>query len=229
MWGGAYNVIIPTDGKTIDDPFWAILEAFDPDYLYAYRKCGEDIRRSKPEEYQKALESHLGAWVSQFGHENLEGIRKKIDEDLRRGWVSGFDISSELQNQIKIRIAPFWFEQWIVEAGGISAGSEVRFPLAALSKIIPNTRHPDRFATLSLASDEVPRLWFAAVTGTFDEAAAEEMKNVGITSDVFDLDEGDVSQLIHFVITGGIERFWVHQPDSALLSISKLSRHIGYR
>ncbi len=25
IWGGAYNLIIPTDGKTIDERFWTIL------------------------------------------------------------------------------------------------------------------------------------------------------------------------------------------------------------
>lgn len=38
LWGGAYNFIVPTDGKTIDECFWTILETFDPDHLYVYRK-----------------------------------------------------------------------------------------------------------------------------------------------------------------------------------------------
>ena len=34
IWGGAYNLIMPTDGNTISNEFWAILEKYNPDYLY---------------------------------------------------------------------------------------------------------------------------------------------------------------------------------------------------
>ena len=38
LWGGAYNIIVPTDGNTIDEQFWTLLETFDPDHLYRYNK-----------------------------------------------------------------------------------------------------------------------------------------------------------------------------------------------
>jgi hypothetical protein len=31
VWGGAYNFIVPSDGTKIDERFWTLLEAFDPD------------------------------------------------------------------------------------------------------------------------------------------------------------------------------------------------------
>jgi hypothetical protein len=34
LWGGSHCVIIPTDGKKIDEEFWAILSSHDPDVLY---------------------------------------------------------------------------------------------------------------------------------------------------------------------------------------------------
>ena len=43
MWGGAHNLIVPTDGKSIDERFWTLLEAFDPDYVYRYWNSGEDL------------------------------------------------------------------------------------------------------------------------------------------------------------------------------------------
>jgi len=151
MWGGAYNLIVPTDGKTIDERFWTILEAFDPDYLYLYRKSGEDIRLSTPDGYEKMLDAHIHSYVAQFGQanaENLEQIKKQIDEDLRRAWASDFGITLELQNEIKIRLSPFYFQQWIVEAGSISASSAVSFPLTSLVQIVRNTEHSERFASL---------------------------------------------------------------------------------
>jgi hypothetical protein len=44
LWGGSHCIIIPTDGKTIDETFWAILSAHDPDIIY---KISAD--RSRPE------------------------------------------------------------------------------------------------------------------------------------------------------------------------------------
>ena len=35
LWGGAYNIIVPTDGETISDIFWQILETYDPDYVFS--------------------------------------------------------------------------------------------------------------------------------------------------------------------------------------------------
>lgn len=41
-WGGAYFIIVPTDGQTISDPFWRILSSYDPDYLWIYSGEQED-------------------------------------------------------------------------------------------------------------------------------------------------------------------------------------------
>jgi len=35
IWGGHYTLLIPTNGKAIDDVFWDHLEAFDPDRIWA--------------------------------------------------------------------------------------------------------------------------------------------------------------------------------------------------
>jgi hypothetical protein len=42
VWGGAYFIIVPTDGQTISDVFWRILLAYDPDYLWVYDSSPED-------------------------------------------------------------------------------------------------------------------------------------------------------------------------------------------
>jgi hypothetical protein len=37
IWGGREAIIVPTDGKTIDDNFWALLSVHDPDIILTYR------------------------------------------------------------------------------------------------------------------------------------------------------------------------------------------------
>lgn len=51
IWGGAKNLLIPTDGKTIGKKFWYLLEHFDPDYLYScnfrgdYKEISEELQK----------------------------------------------------------------------------------------------------------------------------------------------------------------------------------------
>jgi hypothetical protein len=62
MWGGAHNLIVPTDGKTIHNRFWAILERFSPDSIYYYQPDLDDIKDLYPEDYAccfcKEFETH---------------------------------------------------------------------------------------------------------------------------------------------------------------------------
>ena len=214
IWGGAYNLIVPTDGKAIDERFWTILEAFDPDNLYAYRKSGEDIRLSRPEQYQKLLDARVRSWITQFGEGGSEHVKEEIDKDLRGCWASDFGIASELQNEIKIRLSPFYFQEWIVEAGAIGARSGVPFSLTSLLKIIRNTEHSDRFATINAPADLLPRLWYSATCGLLCDKTIEEFGAVGLTQDRYDFEEADLSQLIEFVINGEIQGPRAVQPNT---------------
>lgn len=214
LWGGAHDLIIPTDGKTIDDRFWAILEVFDPDYLYVYRKSGEDMRLSDADRYRSILDSHVAQWMSQFGQgnaENAEQIREEIDRNLRDSVQSDFAISPELQKEIKVRLAPFWFQEWVVEAGAIGAAAPIMFPLTDITKIIVNTDHGDEFASISVPPGSVPRLYYAAVCGAFNEEAVEELEGLGFDRQVFDFDAQDMSQLTELVVTGEVREHRAHR------------------
>jgi hypothetical protein len=53
LWGGSHCVIIPTDGRKIDEEFWAILSFHDPDLLYKYQSTGADYKIRAPAEFNK--------------------------------------------------------------------------------------------------------------------------------------------------------------------------------
>lgn len=36
LWGGAYSVVVPTDGESISDPFWQLLDIYDPDIVVSW-------------------------------------------------------------------------------------------------------------------------------------------------------------------------------------------------
>lgn len=60
MWGGNFNVIIPTDGKVIEEHFMVLLKEFDPDICCYYQSTNLDQlysseRRAEREETIKTL------------------------------------------------------------------------------------------------------------------------------------------------------------------------------
>jgi hypothetical protein len=95
--GVAYDFIVPTDGKVLDNQFCALLEAFDPDRIHVYQKSFEDLQTKRPDEYLKILESDVTNAVTQFGQSepaNRERLTQQIDKQLRRVPVSRFGIPS---------------------------------------------------------------------------------------------------------------------------------------
>lgn len=215
VWGGAYNVIIPTDGIKIDERFWTLLEAFDPDYVYRYWKSGEDLALSNPDQYKEVLEKETSR------HSSADpGVRNQIDEELRRAWIrSQFDITATLHREIKTRLAPFWFEEWTVDAGAITAGSPPPFHLTDITKIISYTEHPNRIAMIESPTELLPTLWFSAVTGRLNPSAIDAFEQVDIMREHFPFDENNISELIEFTITGGVRGRRASPLSSTLLDL----------
>jgi hypothetical protein len=219
LWGGAYNVIIPTDGNQIDKRFWTILETFDPDYLYRYGKSGEDVFLSKPAEYNAWLDEQVAA--AKDSYTTIEAARADVDKHLRNAWIrSSFQISSELQNEIKTRLAPFWLEQYAVSPGAITAGSLNPWPLTNISKIVLNTNHPNRIAELTAPPELIPPLWLASVTGRFTSTMNQALEQAGIGRERFDFGEEKIGQLLEFCLTGAFRGPWaMRSGDNILLDL----------
>jgi len=108
--------------------FWNLIDLHDPDYLHCYKRTGRDIEIEEPERFQKAVEMHVAAWEKHIGETAHPAAIDGIREDLQHRIETTFEINPELQNQLKKRIAPFYFQQWIVEAGWLSADSVPRHP-----------------------------------------------------------------------------------------------------
>jgi hypothetical protein len=180
IWGGKYNIIVPTDGETISPTFWKILEAFDPDYLYVYSKTLLDLKLAKPSQYNDILDRETDKWMAESSPgADRDESRRMIDKELSRAFVSKLEISQELQNELKQRLAPFYFELLIVEAGGIGAESEGNYPLTSILKLLPNIDHPKEITLVDAPEDLT--LWSSAVTGRVHDKYAEGLKGIGIS------------------------------------------------
>jgi hypothetical protein len=215
LWGGACNMIVPSDGKKIDERFWSLLEAFDPDYLFKYHKSGEDIRVSHPEEFDKAVNEELARAAGTS--EQNPGLRATIAKNLGRAWLqTNWDISRELHEEVKTRLSPFHFDKWIVNAQAITAGSPPPFHLTNIAKIISNTEHPDRVARISAPETLLPTLWFSAVTGRLNGQAAAAYQELGIMPEPFEFSEENLSELISLTVNGSGQSFRAVRPESTI-------------
>jgi hypothetical protein len=222
LWGGAHNIIIPTDGTQIDERFWKLLEAFDPDYLYRYCKSVEDIHLGAPERYQEILEKEVQNNIEQGGALTAEAAAKQIDKRLRKAWLrTQFDITAELHGQIKKRIAPFWFDHWVVNAGAITAESDPPWPLTRIAKILSNTEHHTGVAAIEMPTNLLPTLWFASVTGQLSPEGFTEFEQVDVTREAFPFTEENVSQLIEFTISGTTRGSRTGSANSTLIDLGE--------
>lgn len=159
MWGGGYNIIVPSDGNEIGSAFWTLLEVFDPDYVYRYQKTGKDLLLSTPDQYKTLLEQYFAKNPAGMGVSGSEDIREYINKSLQRAPLpTSFAITPRLNQEIKIRLAPFWFEECVVQAGAINADCDVAFPLTSLADILPTAKHPDRVLSVEDSLGQLPTL-----------------------------------------------------------------------
>jgi hypothetical protein len=178
MWGGGYNLIVPTDGKTISEEFWFLLEEFNPDYVYLYRKTTLDFKLSYPEEYSKWLERQAGSFTKQDPDSDEMLNRKFIDDQVNKGideW-GHFDVSDTLQQEILRRLNPFSHRNRIIE-GATSALYSVTYPLTSLLEIIPNTDLTE-IVEFEFASEKAVQLMIYSTIGKLDGFRASLSKQL---------------------------------------------------
>src|SRR6266852_2112721 len=84
VWGGAYNIIVPTDGKDIAKDFWKILSAYDADYIYYYAKTAKDLKTTRPEQYDAWLKAQLESHLPGNEFSNMDFARSQIEERANR-------------------------------------------------------------------------------------------------------------------------------------------------
>jgi hypothetical protein len=106
MWGGWNTCIIPTNGETIAEPFWKLLQAFDPDYLFTYRKTLLDIKLGHPEKFEEYVQRRLDQTLAQHPNANPEHVRKQTEENTKVK-VDHFELNVELYHDLVKRLNPF--------------------------------------------------------------------------------------------------------------------------
>jgi hypothetical protein len=195
LWGGCGNIIVPTDGKRIGALFWSILERFDPDYLEVYQRTGWDVEIEEPAKFEEAYQRHIAAWERQIEGKTEQHAAESIRDGLRRGGLTSFAISPELQEELRDRLAPFYFQQWIVEAGAIGACSIPRHPHTDVVDVLPFVEHPARVFKVN-DGGAFPALWWASSFGRVSPRLESDLGTKNIETFEFGTSPDDIRMLI---------------------------------
>lgn len=182
IWGGYHSLVVPTDGKTIDDIFWAMLSSFDPDVILRYRKTGADLARSQTEEFEKIVAAHVEHERAQ-GYSN-DGMESRIRESLADSPLDEFSISPELRKQLLNRLSPFHF-QGELRIDFISVGTSAGYPFTSVTDIVEFVPSPDVIFeikdNLPSGRQAPPPLWLAAEAGIAAPNYQAALQSKGVT------------------------------------------------
>lgn len=129
LWGGAYGLIVPTDGEKIDSEFWFLMENFDPDYIYYYKKTKLDVKLAKPAEYKEWIERETEGFLKKNPESGREDTIAFIEKQIDHFHIESFSISSALEAELNKRLNPF---EETIPVHWINAASKPHYPLTDL-------------------------------------------------------------------------------------------------
>jgi hypothetical protein len=179
LWGGQGCIIVPTDGSTIDQLFWKILEVFDPDYICEYRITYRDLDERDPDAFSQFVKTAIQGWgqnPSDLGAGEMADIRQK----LRKGDMNVVPISPQLKQQLKARLAPFFFEQYVIQAAAWRSGDILGFPYTSVCDVIQEPEMPQQIIMPTGMSSSSELLWYSAALGTCNLETLEKLQKLNL-------------------------------------------------
>jgi hypothetical protein len=190
LWGGTHCVIIPTDGKTIDETFWAVLASHDPDIIYRYQRTGADEVDHAPEKFAARVAEEVSRHAEATGLEEAQ-IRVEVERAMRDVPLDEWTVKENLLNELLVRLSPFHLEKQAIEGMprqlnvyAITRGDEPSHPLTPNINVLQSSIRPDYFAQVVWdvdASNVPPPLWLAAAIGRVDHEYASQLQKLGVT------------------------------------------------
>jgi hypothetical protein len=184
LWGGHGCIIVPTDGNAIDPLFWKILEVFDPDYLCDYRITYRDLDERDPVVFSQFVANTIKE-SNQDPSTLSAGEMTRIRQELRKADLSAIQFSSQLRQELRNRLAPFFFEQYVIQAAAWRSGDIPGFPYTNVFDIIEEAEVPQQVIMPSGLSSSSDFLWFSAALGSCNQEALKKLLTLGITSRTF--------------------------------------------
>jgi hypothetical protein len=211
VWGGKYNIIVPTDGTVLLPDFWKVLELYDPDYSFSYVKTYRDLKITDPAKYEEVFRRYTERTASQLPDTDWEQLKGDLDQQLQAEESSNFGISSELAATLKRRLAVFHHENHTIQSR-ISAGSSAVYQLTQVAKILAHCDHADKIAVTESLPTGLSPLWLAAVAGSCSNTLNQELALAGLK----EIRVGFPNERLHDVIRLGVKGHYDVEHQRAL-------------
>lgn len=167
MWGGAYNLIIPTDGTTVHPLFLRILRQFDPDYLWQYIKTYKDIEMIRPDEFEKRVDAIVERDKSRFTMTEQE-LREDIKRRLLGHHVDNFSVTLPLAQKLLRVINPFRSPEQskkAIPASIYSKSANSEISVSPISMILKTGKYEVIEDIQADSEDELFNLKLSSITG----------------------------------------------------------------
>ncbi|WP_200300814.1 hypothetical protein [Streptomyces adelaidensis] len=177
VWGGRYFLIIPTDGASIADKYWELLEAYSPDYLATYSLSFLDLEYADPKIYQRAKERQRKEWIAkEFPMESFERL---FSESASMSHHDQLEITDDLQKELLYRLSPFHHDTYAIDQH-VSRSSGFGYPFTKIAKIASCATQP--IGQVNLPKSEIDptlSLLIHSQTGTSSEGYQKDMDEQG--------------------------------------------------
>ena len=181
LWGGWYSLIVPTDGDVIEENFWQLLEKFDPDYIYCYKKTYLDLKINHPEEYESKLNKEVDQFLRQNPDQDKRNIYRMFEDQAKKLEIDNFNISEKLNKELMERLNPFHHKNYIIK-GMLKANDDIRYPLTNVSKIAKYFVNPLIEKSINnyvFKSSKNVKLLFSSIAGIISQKFAEDLSIQG--------------------------------------------------
>ena len=186
-WGGEYFLIIPTDGKTIDEKFWEILEVYSPDKIGQYVPTLLDLEEADPDQYQKVRERYKKAWAL----ESDEAFEQTWNREIGRARSNPPEISEKLAKELKDRLAPFSFQDHIISVN-VHRGEPLGRPFTQVLDIFDYAKNkPEKITVPRKLTNKELHLLASSRTGAITQQFRDDLKQKGLEEGVCPLSVTD--------------------------------------
>lgn len=204
VWGGNYNLIVPTDGTSLTPAFWRVLETFDPDRLYVYARTGADLKISDPTQFEAIVDSKTREWVEKnVPDEDWTQRRPDFERQLSSARFDDFCITEELQRSLKTRLAPFFLNDQKIGVGTVVARMDPPYPLTPIKDILPHCEHAPFVMVPNLEhATGVVELWAASALGLTSPGFESDVQSAGVSFNNETIDAERVDLLFRQAIAG---------------------------
>lgn len=238
LWGGSLAVIIPTDGRTISEEFWAVLSAHDPDKILCYRTTGKDLKIANPEKFKSYVDQRTARNLQSTGMSEEE-LRPQMEQHVSNSNTADFSVSEELSQEIIRRLAPLHYDPAYtqdrtrqLDLGRISRGVSPSYPLTSVLDVVPFAdSHKVVSEVICDVQDMPSELWIAASIGSNDSKQTASLAEKGIASKEFRMSQLSPYQVITLGLRPGDT---LSTPTPRALSMTALANYrstkaISYR